>query len=228
MFPPASRRTARPLSIRAATPCPEPYGRFLSRVRRRLLNWSSRAPLARMMERSLRTVAGFPSAPSSPGNKRSMCGRFPAVDTGRWQVSTTGGRGVRWSRDGRELFYTTFRRQGGDVRTALMAVSIEPESNFTPGTPAVLFEASFSALSTGAAAYDVSLDGQRFLLVKTIDDNNEGKPLADRRRAELVRGSQASRADRVGHGVGSLFYRFYIMQFPRKQNRDMTLIKSAK
>src|SRR5262249_38906900 len=41
---------------------------------------------------------------------------FPAVDTGRWQVSTGGGTRASWARNGRELFYAT----GTDSQLRLM------------------------------------------------------------------------------------------------------------
>ena len=39
---------------------------------------------------------------------------FPAVDEGRWQISTGGGREAAWSRDGKELFYIS--PEGNDGR----------------------------------------------------------------------------------------------------------------
>ena len=51
---------------------------------------------------------------------------------GKWQVSTDGGSGPSWSRNGHELFYRT-----GDK---MMAVDITPGSSFKSGTPHVLFE----------------------------------------------------------------------------------------
>ena len=51
---------------------------------------------------------------------------------GRWQVSTAGGSGPRWSRDGRELFYLA---AGG----SLMAVPVTAGASFEKGTPRELF-----------------------------------------------------------------------------------------
>jgi serine/threonine-protein kinase len=42
---------------------------------------------------------------------------FPAIDSGRWQVSTGGGTRPRWSRDGRELFY--FTPENGELGIAV-------------------------------------------------------------------------------------------------------------
>ena len=53
---------------------------------------------------------------------------FPNVDAGKWTVSTAGGHSPVWSRDGRELFYTS--------GAALMAVSVDVRgSSFVAGTP---------------------------------------------------------------------------------------------
>ncbi len=79
----------------------------------------------------------------------------------KWTVSTGGGSAPRWRRDERELFYLE--------RDRLMAVPVHPGAELAFGTPQVLFE--FPGLAwTGAAPlgfrYDVTADGQRFLIVK--------------------------------------------------------------
>ena len=82
---------------------------------------------------------------------------FPGVDGGRWQVSTDGGTQPLWARSGRELFY----RSGA----AMMAVAVETSPSFAPGSAELLFEGR-DALSLGGRAYDVSPDGERFLMLK--------------------------------------------------------------
>ncbi len=61
-----------------------------------------------------------------------------------------------WSRDGRELFYRRLDR--------VMAVSVTTGSAFTAGPARPLFEGKYA---TGASIrdYDVSPDGQHFLMV---------------------------------------------------------------
>ena len=61
----------------------------------------------------------------------------------------------RWSRDGRELFYTT-----GD---AVAAVAIRPDGSF--GAPRRLFDRT-NFYTRLFRAYDVSLDGKRFLMIQ--------------------------------------------------------------
>ena len=60
---------------------------------------------------------------------------FPEVDTGKWQVSTSGGWNPLWSPDGRELFY----RNGDSV----MAVAVQTEPTFKAGKPKLLFRGAY-------------------------------------------------------------------------------------
>ncbi len=85
---------------------------------------------------------------------------------GKWQVSGNGGNQIRWSSDGSELFYT-------EVST-LMAVSVSTEQGFTLGQPQMLFASPDLALATGAGrSYDVSADGQRFVMAMPVGDGDE-------------------------------------------------------
>jgi Tol biopolymer transport system component len=85
---------------------------------------------------------------------------------GPWQVSSDGGRMPRWSADGRELFY-----RGGD---RLMAVDVETSTTFRSATPRMLFEGAYDI------DYDVSRDGQRFLMIRPGGDRV--RPLGDQSR----------------------------------------------
>jgi Tol biopolymer transport system component len=80
----------------------------------------------------------------------------------KWQISDGGGVEPVWARNGQELFY-----RAGDRS---LAVDITTHPAFLPGKPEVLFTGQFSRGSTavGAAGYDVSLDGRRFLMVKPV------------------------------------------------------------
>ena len=81
---------------------------------------------------------------------------------GKWQVSTEGGTEPLWNRNGRELFY----RSGN----TMMTVETTTEPRFAVGTPRRLFEGEYVAIEFPQLAdYDVSADGQRFLMVKEID-----------------------------------------------------------
>jgi serine/threonine-protein kinase len=84
---------------------------------------------------------------------------------GKWQISTDGGSEPVWNRDGRELFY----RSGNKM----MAVQVTTQPSFSAGKPTTLFEKEYAASQFPATgiAYDVSADGQRFLMVKETDQN---------------------------------------------------------
>jgi len=77
---------------------------------------------------------------------------------GKWQISKEGGMEPVWNRNGRELFY----RSG----TKMMAVEIATQPSFSAGNPRVLFEGQYHTNGAADSAYDVSPDGQRFLMVK--------------------------------------------------------------
>ena len=79
---------------------------------------------------------------------------FPGPGEKR-RISVAGGSLPRWRRDGRELFYL-----GAD--TQLMAVPIRLGSSAEPGTPSALF--AIEAAQNVMTEYDVSRDGQRFLV----------------------------------------------------------------
>ena len=82
---------------------------------------------------------------------------FPDTDSGRWEVSSNGGRHPVWHPSGPELF---FRGSNG-----LMALAFETEPTFTPGVVTTLFDATPYQLG-GNRRLAVAPDGQRFLLLK--------------------------------------------------------------
>ena len=83
---------------------------------------------------------------------------FPAVEQGRWMISTDGGTRPRWAPNGRELFY-----QG---RRQFMVVSVQPGTTlqFGKGTP--LFDLVDEAQPSPNRHYDVAPDGMRFVVIK--------------------------------------------------------------
>jgi len=90
---------------------------------------------------------------------------FPNVQAGRWQISTLGGSRAAWSRTGRELLYLD--QEGLLTSVAIPAV---PGATFTAGPPVKIlnrkYYAGASLLGLDLRAYDVSSDGQRFLMIK--------------------------------------------------------------
>jgi eukaryotic-like serine/threonine-protein kinase len=77
---------------------------------------------------------------------------------GKWQISTGSGTEPVWNPNGKELFY-----RSGDK---MMAVDIATQPGFSTGNPHTLFEGPYQLSLSPIAAYDVSADGQRFLMVK--------------------------------------------------------------
>ena len=89
---------------------------------------------------------------------------FPKVDEGRWQISRSGGSRPVWGPDGRELFFLS---PNGEM----MAVPVRTEPGFAPGNAEVLFAGDYFSGSP-TRAYDVSPDGERFLMLK-LDESGE-------------------------------------------------------
>jgi Tol biopolymer transport system component len=88
---------------------------------------------------------------------------FPAVESGRSQISAEGGCCPFWSRSGRELFFTT-----SGSTTRLAAVQAEAGTSFTYSKPQLLFD------NTGYSRFDISPDGKRFLTTRPVNEGNEG------------------------------------------------------
>ena len=81
---------------------------------------------------------------------------FPS---GKLQISRNGGREPRWRADGKEIFYI-------DANGKLIAVPITVEGSLSTGKPEPLFTINTRPLlsSTDLFMYDVSPDGERFLV----------------------------------------------------------------
>jgi Tol biopolymer transport system component len=90
---------------------------------------------------------------------------------GQWQVSSGGGSDPKWRRDGKELFYISPDRK-------LMAVEVKGEGpTFESAVPKMLFEVRVRVLPGPRNYYDVSHDGQRFLVAATPEEA-ASQPLA--------------------------------------------------
>ena len=76
---------------------------------------------------------------------------------GKWQISTDGGEEAIWNKNGKDLVYVTPNQN-------FMAVPINTKGTFESGTPVKLFRQRLSNLG-GGANWDISPDGQKFLLI---------------------------------------------------------------
>ena len=75
-----------------------------------------------------------------------------------------------WSRDGRELFFRNADQ--------MMAVEVDTTVSFQASVPRLLFAGDYDRDNSaggigGASNYDVSLDGQRFVMVKAEQQSGE-------------------------------------------------------
>ncbi len=91
------------------------------------------------------------------GNREIIVQSFPDAQQ-RVVVSRQGGSEPRWSGNGRELFYTI----GGQM----MAVSVPPGPVFSPGPARALFSVVGYRAARNRPQYDVTPDGQRFLMIR--------------------------------------------------------------
>jgi eukaryotic-like serine/threonine-protein kinase len=82
---------------------------------------------------------------------------FPGPGAKR-QISTEGGTEPAWNPNGKELFY-----RSGD---AMMAVDVATKPTFVLGNPRMLFAGQYVPASVPITNYDVSPDGQKFLMVE--------------------------------------------------------------
>jgi len=96
---------------------------------------------------------------------------FPNVETKRIQVSAGGGTRPLWSPTGRELFYYM-------APDTIMAVSVRLGTNITLGNSQQVVKRPYASAGGTGRHYDVSADGQRFLLLKDAPTPNGQKTAA--------------------------------------------------
>jgi eukaryotic-like serine/threonine-protein kinase len=94
---------------------------------------------------------------------------FPNVDAGRWQISTLGGTRPAWSSKSDEVFFI-------DTSGGLSAVAVERTNNtIVAARPrqllATKYYPGFTTLGIDLRGYDVSRDGQLFLMIKEAADS---------------------------------------------------------
>jgi Tol biopolymer transport system component len=99
---------------------------------------------------------------------------FPNVADAHYQISTEGGRTPVWASNGRELFFVN--------GSALMVVEVQATPTFSAGNATTLFEEQSIFLdgrnmgSGTGRTYDVSHDGQRFLMIKESAGGTQSAP----------------------------------------------------
>ncbi len=88
---------------------------------------------------------------------------------GKWQISNEGGAEPLWSRNGRQLFY-----RKGNKR---WVVDIQTGVAFSLSKPRLLFEQPGYAHGNPIRSWDISPDGQRFLMVK--EEERKPQPVTE-------------------------------------------------
>ena len=101
----------------------------------------------------------YTSDDGAGGRAEAFVARFPGVGSRR-AVSTTGADAARWSRDGKEIFFST--------RTRLMSATVrETAETLEIGEPRMVFEMRVDcATVVSGVCFDVSPDGKRFLVME--------------------------------------------------------------
>ena len=90
--------------------------------------------------------------------------RYPSGED-RQRISPSGGYAPLWSPNGTEVFYQ------GNWGREFWAVPIVTEPELEVGDAEMLFTGSFHASNDAGHGYDVSADGQRFLMVR-LEEND--------------------------------------------------------
>jgi serine/threonine-protein kinase len=80
---------------------------------------------------------------------------------GKWQISNEGGSWPLWAPNGRQLFY----RSAG-LGSRVLVVDVQTVSGFSASKPRLLFEQPGYVRGTPIRTWDISPDGQRFLMAK--------------------------------------------------------------
>jgi Tol biopolymer transport system component len=102
---------------------------------------------------------------TSGGRSEVYVSSFPEPTADKWPISAGGGHQPRWSRDGKELFYLTPEGR---------LMSVEVKQGARPfGVPRELFQVpAYGAAVTSQIRWDVSPDGERFLINTVTGDTS--------------------------------------------------------
>ena len=94
---------------------------------------------------------------------------FPNVDSGRWQVSTSGGSRPVWARSGDELFYLA---PDGTIQ----GVRVDGSSSWRSSTPTKVLQGDYFLSIQPGRTFDIAPDGKRFLMIKAGTDDDAPAP----------------------------------------------------
>jgi serine/threonine-protein kinase len=114
-------------------------------------------------------------ASNETGTREVYVRPFPDVQSGRWQVSAGGGRGPRWSPDGRQLYFT-------NPASDLMVVDVETGGDarsFRYAIPRVVLELSRREWGVGRVSglyFDIAPSGDRFVAARWASEEGGTGP----------------------------------------------------
>jgi len=105
-------------------------------------------------------------ASNETGRTEVYVSAFPGFN-GKWQVSGGGGQEPIWRKDGKELFYLS-------ADGKMTAVPVTTGTSFAAGAPVTLFQTHRrqAVSAQDVFSYDVSGDGQKFLILTKMDEGN--------------------------------------------------------
>jgi serine/threonine-protein kinase len=103
------------------------------------------------------------------GREEIYIERYPELGN-RQQISTGGGRLPLWSRDGRELFFSS-----RDSRQ-ILAVPVQSGTMLIAGRPQVLFEFAMLSIQGEVRPYDIAPDGRFLIIGSGQADSGSGTP----------------------------------------------------
>ncbi|MBI4468210.1 MAG: serine/threonine-protein kinase, partial [Acidobacteria bacterium] len=91
---------------------------------------------------------------------------FPAATGAKWRISTAGGRWPKWRGDGREIYYLTMENK-------LMAAEVRLDrARVGAGSVRPLFDVDPFGPGYTGYSYDVTRDGQRFLVNREVENRS--------------------------------------------------------
>jgi len=99
------------------------------------------------------------------GRRELYVRSFPGGES-KWQVSNGGGVDPTWTRDGREIVYQ-------DGNGTMYAVPVTTGAEFRSGTPVRLFNANLAGGGFGDRRWQVTRDGERFLINTPVGAQGE-------------------------------------------------------
>jgi serine/threonine-protein kinase len=88
---------------------------------------------------------------------------------GKWLISQGGGTEPLWGRNGKQLFYRGWEND----QVWVWVVDVRTEGGFSPGKPRLLFKEAGMGGTDPIRGWDISLDGQKFLMFKLEEKKSQ-------------------------------------------------------